>query len=251
MHRFLAVGGVGVPGHFHFSSRQGTNMLRIRRCLGWAVLVAVTAVFGLGVAHGQTGGDPPKDKKEAKEEKKGEAAAKDAGKTYAFEFRSAPWGQVLDWLKDVTGQPIVSNLRPTGSLIFIPPNGPDGKPRKYTVPEIIDVLNESLLEQKFMIIRRQASITIWPADEKVPPELVRPVYVEDITSGDLAKTEFVKVIYPLQSLVAENFAPGCKKMMGPFSEVIPLEEPNHLVLIDNVANLRSVIKVIQDIDKES
>ena len=66
--------------------------------------------------------------------------------------------------------------------------------------------------------------------------------------GDLAKSEYVRVTYQLKSLQAETFAPGVQKMMSPFGRVIPLEEPNQLILLENVGNLRIIIETITKID---
>lgn len=230
-------------------------MSRLKRCLGWGVLAAVLLGCGLGTMHAQAQDktDPKTEQKtdpktgDPKEAPKLGGPAKTEMRTYAFEFRAAPWSQVLEWLTDITGLPLITNYRPTGAFTFIAPKVEGTKdPKKYTVPEIIDVLNESLLAQKFMIIRRQASMIIWPADEALDAQLIRPVTVEQLP--ELGKTEMVKLTYPLKQLTAESFAPGVKKMMGPFGQVIPLEEANRLVLIDNVANLREIIRTIQDIE---
>ena len=234
------------PGHNQSSSGQGAIMVRIRRCIGLVMLLALAAgLLGLSVAGAQTG-NPGKAQKDAAKAAEQVPSDQPPAKTYEFQFSAAPWSQVLEWLRDLTGLPIITTIRPTGSLTFVPPKV-DGKNKKYTVAEIIDVLNESLLEQKEVIIRRMASIMICAADEQLPLELVKSVSLDDVY-GDLGKTEFVRVNYPLKALQAEPFAPGVKKMMGPFGQVIPLEEANQLILIDNVANLRIVIKMIKDID---
>jgi len=165
-------------------------------------------------------------------------------KRYEFMFRSAPWMAVLEWYKDISGLPYVATTKqPTGSATFIPPQNK----RQYTLNEITDILNEMLFEQQCLIIRRAASFTVVRADEPLDPALVATVGLDNLDKR--AKTELVRVIMPLTNLNAREFAPAAKKMMGPFGQVIPLKEPNQLILIDHVANLleiRKTIKVAED-----
>ncbi|HYV35783.1 MAG TPA: secretin N-terminal domain-containing protein, partial [Gemmataceae bacterium] len=258
-------------------------MLPIRRCLACGILLALAAVLTFSTVHAQTPGDPkgmdpraldpkgmdpkpgetkgmvqdPKDKKPAEKAKEAEKQKETpkvedpADKKYSMQFAQQPWAQVMDWLKDITGLPIITTQFPTGTLKFAPPVDPvTKKPKEYTIPEIIDVLNEALLQQKYLIIRREASIMVWPADEPLPLELVKHVQVDDVYSK-LAKTEFVRINYQLRSMQSDIFAPSVKKMMGPFGQVIPLEEANQLILIESVGNLREIVRTINKIEKDN
>jgi hypothetical protein len=212
------------------------------------LLAIVSLMFAVRMAGAQQS-EPANAVQDTSKAQDKETAKKDhaPARLIEFHFAAAPWAQVLDWLKDITGLPIISTTRPTGSLTFVPPKEPDGKNKKYTVAEIIDVLNESLLQQKLVIVRREGSIVIWSADERLPSELVKSVTLEQL-NDDLGKTEFVRLNYPLRFQQVDEFAPTVKKLMGSFGQVIPLEEANQLILIDNVANLRYVVKMINDID---
>jgi type II secretion system protein D len=229
----------GVPGYIHFNSRQGTIMLRLKRCLGWGVLMALVAIFSLGIVQAQ--GPDKGDKKEAAKEQ-----AKEGPKTYGMEFSKAPWAQVLAFLTQITDLPVISPNLPTGAFTFVSPKLPDGTAKKYTVPEVIDILNESLLQQKYMIIRRLASITVWSADEPLDPILIKNVTVDELP--DIGKTEMVKVTYACKNMSAENVAPAIKKILGPFGQVIPMDEVNRLILVDSGANLRAALAMIKEID---
>ncbi|HYV34408.1 MAG TPA: VIT domain-containing protein [Gemmataceae bacterium] len=170
-------------------------------------------------------------------------------KTFTLANGVVPWGQTLETLSDITGLPILGPSRPIGNLKFTPAIDPKtGRAKQYTEAEIIDVLNESLLDQKLMIIRREASIMLWPADEPLPLELVKHVQVEDLYK--LAKTEFVRINYQLFSMQADIFAPSVKKMMSPFGQVIPLDEANQLIMIESVGNLREIVKTIGSIEND-
>ena len=205
-------------------------------------LLGVGALLLSGFAHEASAQLPPT------------VPAKDAGKVekkIAFEMRAKPWAQVFEWLSDQTGLPFISNYPPpTGSFNFINPRIDGKEPRKYSIGEVIDVVNEGLQQYKYVLIRREASLTLFPADEKLPPEHVQTIRAEDLPNR--GNTEVVKVVVKLEGLVAEDFAPEVKRIMGNFGDVIILSRPNQLVLQDKVSNLREILKVIrdaEDIDK--
>jgi hypothetical protein len=74
---------------------------------------------------------------------------------------------VLEWLADQTGLPFVGSI-PPGTFTFIPPR----REEKFTVPQIIDLLNEALAPQKCLLIRRERSFALVPADEKIPGDML-------------------------------------------------------------------------------
>ena len=51
------------------------------------------------------------------------------------------------------------------------------------------------------------------------------------------------MVLSLTDLIADEFAPEAKKLLGPFSSVVPLSQTNQLVLMDNVDNLRKIVKL--------
>jgi hypothetical protein len=209
-------------------------MLRQRRRLGGGLLCTLLAFGCLGPVQAQL----PSPKGQPK---------KEAPRTYTFSFNNAPWSQVLIWLSEVHGLPIITNYRPTGTFTFIPSKDATGKEyRKYTVPEIIDILNESLLAQKFIIVRRQASLGVYPADEVLDAALIPTARMDDL--ADRGNTEVVRLVLPLKVLAAESLAPGVRRMLGPFGLVIPLAAANQLILIDTVGNLRVVVSLLQALE---
>ncbi len=183
---------------------------------------------------------PPSQAKPAPDTATKPGEKKDLG--IAFAMRDKPWSTVLEWLCEQTGYSFVGNIipkGPTGSFTFI---GPKGK--TYTAPEVIDILNEGLLQQKFVLIRRDRILKIMPADEKIDPMWLPSISVEELSEH--GNTEIVRVVLTVPSLVAEDIAPKVKKMMGPFGEVVALTEggANQLILVDTVGNLKRIRETI-------
>jgi hypothetical protein len=167
--------------------------------------------------------------------------AKQPEKTYSIECRHWPWNQVLEWLNDQTGMPVTPvEARLAGTFTFIPPRG-----KQYTLAEIIDILNESLMQQKHILIRRERQFTILPADQ-IDPLLVPRVRIEDLEQR--GSTELVSVVVPLKALAAGDIAPEIKKMLGPFGEVIVISQGNRLLLRDTAGNLRRIHQLIRELE---
>src|SRR5262245_12715017 len=142
-----------------------------RRAGRWLGALAVLAVAAAGTTRAapQNRGEPANQ------------AAQLANKRVSFDFRNRRWQEVLEWFAKETGLPLISTANPTGTLNFIPTK------ESYTVPEAIDIINEALQQQKFLLIRREASFTVVPADDPVDPALLPRVSPDELRSR--GKTE--------------------------------------------------------------
>jgi RNA polymerase sigma factor (sigma-70 family) len=166
-----------------------------------------------------------------------------AEKTIAFELRDKPWIQVFEWYSEVSGLAYTGTYKPEGTATFIPARGK----RQYTLAEITDILNEMLLSQKYILIRRDVTFTVLPADQKIDPVLVPRVRLDDLSKR--GKTELVSVVLPVTAPSAKDLGPDVKKMLGPFGEIVVLEKVNQLILQDTAGNLRQIhetLKAVQD-----
>ena len=174
-----------------------------------------------------------------------EKPAAPAEKTYHFEFRNKPWRQVLEWFADQTGLKMISNNCPSDTFTFIPPQG-----KLYTIPEIVDIVNEALLahasKEQYVLIRRTQTFTLVPANQKIDPLLLQRVSVADLPRR--GQTEIVSVVVPLATLVAADVEPTIKKLLSPFGEAVAIDQANQLVLQDTVASLNQTLKIIRSIE---
>jgi type II secretion system protein D len=170
-------------------------------------------------------------------------------KKITFEMRDKPWigekGSVLEWFSDQTGMPVItSNAKPTGTLTFISPKEKDGTPKQFTIPEVVDVLNDELFKQKYILIRRAKSWTIIPADEKIDAASIPRVLPGELEQ--YGNTELVSFVVPVGSLSAEEFAKEVETVLGPFGKVQPLKQANKLMVQDTVANLKRVRALVDE-----
>src|SRR5581483_10463370 len=140
----------------HRSTAQGAVM-RTRftgagpRRASLAVLALVLGVWALAAAAD----DPAKPGKPGDKPAPGKPAEK--LKEYSFSFDKQPWQKVVEWFADTSGLAFTGSVVPTGTFNFLPPKV-DGGVKKYTIPEIIDNINEALeaqgSSQKYVLIRK-------------------------------------------------------------------------------------------------
>src|SRR5438128_880422 len=168
-------------------------MNTLSRCCGTGIALALGLLLSsFSQAQAQTG-----DKKAVPEEK-----------SFTFELRAKPWSAVFEWLTDKTGREFISTNTPSGTLNFIAPKG-----KKYTIPQIIDIINDGLLKEKWVLLNRGTSFTVVPADEKIDPALVPRIALSEL--AEHGNTEIVSTVYQCTALVAEDSGPEVKKQLGP------------------------------------
>ena len=174
-------------------------------------------------------------------EKKTEQSAKQDEKHFSMRFQNVAWDDVLDWYGKTSGLTPILTVKPKGQFTFLPPKAD----QKYTLAEITDILNEALASQKFILIRRQVTFIIHPADEKIDRTEVPLVELGDLATR--GKTELVQVLIPLKLLTAEETAPEIRRLLSPFGTVSDLKN-NTLIVLDTAQNVSRIYKMIQDIE---
>ncbi len=159
-------------------------------------------------------------------------------KTCSFRFEKAPWHDVFVWYARETGLRRVGEELPTGTFTFAPPK-PD---QTYTLTEMTDILNETLLAQKWLLIRGEKSFTVVPADEKVDPKLAPVVELNDLAKR--GRTEYVAIRITAPAGAAADFVDPILKLLSPFGQVEALPRGNVLVIRGTAGNLQQIVKTL-------
>lgn len=164
---------------------------------------------------------------------------------YHFEMRGKPWREVLQWLTDLTEIPFMGVHVPTGGVTFIPPKG-----KQYTIPEIIDIINELLQTadntQKYILVRLERSYTLFPASERIDTSLVRLVRAEDLDK--FGKSEIVRIVVRLKGMVAADAAREFQPILSPHGFITAISSGNQLYMQDKAGTLLQVVQGINDIE---
>src|SRR5262245_60687438 len=161
--------------------------------------------------------------------------------TVTFSFDKKKWGEVIDWFKTESGLVFAGTITPTGSVTIKPNPG-----KKYTIPEVIDLLNE-MLAPRYVIIRREQTFTIWPAGEPIESQDVARITEEELAKR--GKTEVVQLVVSLGALNADETVPQLKVMLSSFGKISPLGG-NSVIVQDKAGNVRRIRKEIDDLTEE-
>jgi hypothetical protein len=164
-----------------------------------------------------------------------------APKTFPFSFKEAKWDEVLDVYSKHSGLTLITTVKPTGKFTFTPPAG-----KEYTVEEMTDIINEALVPQKRILIRRHLTFFIHPTDERVDGMLAR-TELADLEWLD--KGNYVSVVIPLAKVKGDEIFPEVKLLLGPLGSILPSEQ--WLLVQDTVGNLRQIVMVIRTAEKKA
>jgi len=164
-----------------------------------------------------------------------------AEKTVAVYFDKAGWDDVLDWYAKETGLTLITVVKPTGSLTLKP-----AKDKKFTMAEVTDLINEALTQQKFILIRRNMTFFIHPADDKVPADLLPRLTLDELAKR--GKTEIVQVIIPIKGMQVEDAQEELKRLLTPFGQMVGLVKPNSILLVDTVGNIIRIKELLKEIE---
>ncbi len=224
---------------FSEPSRLDAAWNSIRR---WLPVVMTAGTASLATAQGPASPLPPMEPKPVVAPKVGDTtkpADAKIEKLYEVKFDGTDWSKIIDWLEKETGLMCITKDKPQGS-ITLKPN------KKYTLGELIDLLNERLEQDNFIILRKSQTFSFYAADQKVPL-----VHTPNVTREDLmlrGKTEFVQHIIPLVTLQADDVRDQVKKTLSPFGEVQSFGT-DQLLVRDKAAYVRNVLMVIDEIIK--
>jgi type II secretory pathway component GspD/PulD (secretin) len=217
-------------------------MNALRTGMRWTGQRFIVGVVLLGVTASAWAVEPDKGTTKAESLKAGDKPR------IKFEMDKKSWKEVLEWLADQYDLPLTTHFYPKGSFTFITPKG-----KSYTLPEIIDILNEALLTQdstnKYVIVRRERSLSLVPLDEKekIDPAILPRVKEDDLDSHGLTELAYMEL--RLKSLVAEDLAKELNPIMGSFGSVKSVPLANKLILQDTVRNLKRVLELVESADK--
>ena len=152
-------------------------------------------------------------------------------KELSFNFRYAPWADVLTLFAEAAGLTLDLNAVPPGSF-----NYRDN--RKYTPMQALDVLNGYLLQKGYVLVRRDEFLVVVNIDAGIPPNLVPTVPLEELPAR--GRNELMTVLIPLEGMTAEEAAVEARELLGPQGKVVALNKANKLVVTDIGSNLRRI-----------
>ncbi len=153
-----------------------------------------------------------------------------------FNFQSAPWPPVLDWLAEVSGKSLDWQELPGDTLNL-------HTQRRYTPEEARDLLNWHLLARGYTLLLHDEVFTVVSV-KGLNPGIVPRVSIQELATR--MPNEFVKISLPLDWLIAEDAATQLAPMLSPHGKLSALKSVNRIEAMDAVANLRDIVSLLED-----
>ena len=163
----------------------------------------------------------------------------------AFSFTDAPsWETVIEWFAKETKTTFIGAVKPPkGTFTFLSPTSTE---KLYTIPQIVDIINDALTTKGYIMTRHEGTFTLLPLDEEVDPSLIPSVPVDRL--DEHGKKEIVRIRIVLKNLRAADAAAEIKPMLCKFAVIAAEEKGNTLVMTDLTTNLRDVVEFLWNLD---
>lgn len=158
-----------------------------------------------------------------------------AASKMSFNFRFAPWGDVLKLFAESAGYTLDLNDVPPGTFNYFDKGS-------YTPTEALDVINGYLLQKGYIIVRRDRFLVVLNIDNGIPPNLIPIVGIEEISQR--GKNELMSVTFQLNGVDIDQVAKEVQAILGPQGKSVALKTANSIVVTDIGSNLSRVKKLL-------
>ncbi len=149
----------------------------------------------------------------------------------SFNFRHAPWADVLKTFAELAGLTLDLNVVPPGTFNYF-----DDK--EYTATEALDVINGYLLQKGYILVRRDQFLVVVNIDDKIPPNLVPHVKVSDLPNR--GRNELMNIVLRIENITADEAAEEAKELIGPQGSVVALKRSSAISVTDIGSNLQRI-----------
>lgn len=154
----------------------------------------------------------------------------------AFSFRNQPWPALIQWLSEISDQPLDWQELP-GDYVNL------ASPREYSIGETRDLFNRHLLARGFTMLELDGGLTVVKID-KLNAAIVPRVSVAEL--GQLPPYSFIKTSLDCGWLLAPKLAEEFKSLVSPNGKIVALEQTNRLEIMDAAINLQQIASMLED-----
>jgi type II secretory pathway component GspD/PulD (secretin) len=164
-----------------------------------------------------------------------EVALDKDGRVPPFNFIGQPWTDVMQWLANLSKASLDWQDLPKGYLNLT-------TQRSYKLDEVHDLINQALNARGFTSIQTGEVLSVFEIT-KLDPAVVPQVSEEDLYNRK--RFDYVKVSFELPpEMEVEKAKDDVKQVLSPNSKVFPLVTTKRLLIMDSVANLRTVSELL-------
>ncbi len=181
----------------------------------------------------------------AEEESAERVGPSDSTGEIRFSFKATAWRDVLTWIADEAGLALHYSDLPTGTFSY-------SDPTSFSAESAIDRINLFLLSDGYTLVRSGGLLTLVNlADPRgvqkltILARLVSPAELDGANTYDV-----VKCIFPLNDVRASDAVQELQALNLMVAPTI-LSKTNQILVVDTVAKLRSVRRILDSFQPES
>jgi type II secretory pathway component GspD/PulD (secretin) len=157
---------------------------------------------------------------------------------FSFNFRFAPWDQVLQGFATGAGYTLDMSQVPPGTFSHSDRN-------EYNADQAMDVLNGYLQRKGYALVLKDGFLVCLNVDKPIPPNLIPDVTVEDLMEVDggsyvIGENEIVRLEIPLEKLDVGVMAQEVEQLVGPIGTMTAFTQTGSLIIADTGSNLRRI-----------
>ena len=164
-----------------------------------------------------------------------------ASEKLTFEFRSAPWRDVLREFARRGNFHLQMEQAPTTNFDFYDSTA-------YTPLEALDLFNGYLIREGYVLLRRDRMLTLVSHKEGIPDNLVPRIEPERLE--DYRDNEVVTTVMTAAGASGDAAQKAFQPLLGPLGKVVGFPRSDRVVLTDTVANLKHVRAILEAADSD-
>lgn len=153
----------------------------------------------------------------------------------AFQFRNQPWVELMQWLADISDQPLDWLELPADRVNL-------RSPGRFTVEETRDLFNRYLLARGYTLLEIDGGLTV-AKTAAINPAIVPRVDVSQLMT--LPPHTFVRTSLDVGWLSAEKLAAELGPMISANGRLTALTTTNRIEAMDAAVNLRQIAQLLE------
>jgi type II secretion system protein D len=161
-------------------------------------------------------------------------------KKIVFSFSKTPWDVALTRFAELAELQLILQFKPPGTFDYT-------SAKAYTIPEALDILNEVLIAQGFVVLRTDRFLTLAALDQPLPINQVPVVAPEDLAKR--GQNEFVTIVRRLKFADPTSVEPEIKRLLGPHGLMQVVPSLKMVRITEQVSRLAEAMPLIEELDK--
>ncbi len=152
-------------------------------------------------------------------------------KIWSLNFSDAPWSTVLRELAKSMGSSLSMAYDPVGTFTYY-------DEQRYSVSEVIDILNDHLIRQGAILIRNEQRLTVVSTQQPINDSIVPFVSIAEIDW--VGRNEIAGTAIPIKGVDASQAVSEIALVKSPIGQVRSFANSQRIVIIDTGTHLRRI-----------